>query len=100
MSCARLFPTLLRRSPADCASGPGCRSAVIFFVSGAVTIPLTALISAMPFMGQLQVWCFSNNFVSCAHGVVCAQMSFSALDFVSIGLVLVGLAVYRSKPEE
>jgi len=56
-------------------------SAVIFFIAGAVAIPLTALISSFDWMGSIQV-------------------DFAPLDFLSIGTVLLGLLIYRSRPEE
>jgi hypothetical protein len=56
-------------------------SAVIFFISSAVSIPATFLLCALPFMGSLRV-------------------SFFWYDFLALGFVLLGIAIYRSAPEE
>lgn len=55
-------------------------SAVMFFIASASSIPLTAIVSALPFMGSLQV-------------------SFSWLDLVATALTFGGMVLYHQRPE-
>jgi len=72
---------LARLSVDGCISFVAAAPVWLFLFSGALAIPVTRLISAAQFMGQLHV-------------------TFQWWDMVSMGLVLLGLAIYRSKPEE
>jgi hypothetical protein len=55
-------------------------SAVIFFIATAVTVPLTAIVGSLPFMGTLQT-------------------PLSVFDVLSIVLVLAGVVIYRQREE-
>eukprot|EP00455_Lapot_gusevi_P001427 TRINITY_DN10577_c0_g1_i4.p1 TRINITY_DN10577_c0_g1~~TRINITY_DN10577_c0_g1_i4.p1 ORF type:complete len:148 (-),score=29.19 TRINITY_DN10577_c0_g1_i4:244-687(-) len=56
-------------------------SATLFFVASGVSIPLTSLLSALPFLGT-------------------ARVQFFWYDFLLITCTLVGLLLYRARPEE